>query len=408
MNRLLTFCAMTTVLLLVSASQSVAADGVITYKNGSQPRRMDVWVTGSDGHLYANYWTSGTPWKWGDYGTPLGTTVSENPSVITYKDGTQPQHRHVFVRGTDGHLYMHFNIGSGWQWDDLGTPGGATVDESPDAITYIDDTQSRRIYVFVKGSDGHLYVCFRKKSTSAWAWANRGKPSGTTVSESPNVITYKDDAKRQRIYAFVKGSDKHLHVHYWNGSNWIWSDRGRPPGTFVSGQVSATTFSDVFVPTDSLPPTIAAKGGGGAAPRLILAFVRGSSGNLYMHRWTGSKWEWVDLGKPEQPPSFGSPSVVSYREPSHLRRLFVFVIGSDDHLYMNTRGGSGWQWTDQGISPGPVFDIPQVITFRDRAEPGAAIKPRRIYSFVKNPNDELYVNHWTGSAWAWANQGAPP
>jgi hypothetical protein len=51
-------------------------------------------------------------------------------------------------------------------------------------------------------------------------------PDTRVLPNAPGVITYLE-AGRQRIYAFVRGLDGHLHVNYWDGSAWQWADQGQ-------------------------------------------------------------------------------------------------------------------------------------------------------------------------------------
>jgi hypothetical protein len=64
-------------------------------------------------------------------------------------------------------------------------------------------------------------------------WADQGAPPGASVAGVPGVITYLE-AGIQRIYAFVQGGNGRLYVNYWDGAAWHWADQGVPAGTTVS------------------------------------------------------------------------------------------------------------------------------------------------------------------------------
>ena len=49
------------------------------------------------------------------------------------------------------------------------------------------------------------------------------------------MVTYREGNQPQRIYAFVWGTNGHLFVNWWDGSHWAWADQGIPPGTAVQG-----------------------------------------------------------------------------------------------------------------------------------------------------------------------------
>jgi hypothetical protein len=157
-----------------------------------------------------------------DQGVPLGTTVADSPGVISYSEANK-QHIYAFVRNANGHLGVNYWDALTWHWADQGAPAGTTATDAPSAITYL-DAGKQRIYVFVRGANGHLYVNYWDTS---WHWADQGLPPGSTVADAPDVITY-PVAGKQRIYAFVRGANGHLYVNYWDTS-WHWADQGLAP-----------------------------------------------------------------------------------------------------------------------------------------------------------------------------------
>src|SRR5262245_15842403 len=58
------------------------------------------------------------------------------------------------------------------------------------------------------------------------------------------VVTYREDAQPQRIYAFFQGYGGTLSVNYWNGSQWNCADQGTPPGTTVGGAPGVITYRE--------------------------------------------------------------------------------------------------------------------------------------------------------------------
>jgi hypothetical protein len=169
---------------------------------------------------------SSTPMEGKAYAAPTeSTTVSGAPGVITYlQEGTQ--RISAFVSGTNGHLYMNYWNGSQWQWADQGTPPGAKMGQrAPGVITYLQEG-TPRISAFVRGANSRLYVNYW--NGSQWQWANQRKPLGTTVGQGASgVITYLQEGT-QRVHAFVRGANGHLYMNYWNGSQWQWADQGAP------------------------------------------------------------------------------------------------------------------------------------------------------------------------------------
>jgi hypothetical protein len=214
----------------------IGQPSAVTYRDGSQ--RIYVFLRGADGHLRINYWTGAT-WKWADQGAPAGTTLSGGPAAITFREGLK-QRLYGFVRGQNGHLLVNYWDGNSWHWADQGKPAGTDVVGDPTAITYR-QAGTQRIYVFARGSNGHLAVNYW--DGNSWHWADQGAPAGTTVTGVPNAITYNEGGV-QRIYVFVRGANGHLLVNYWDGNSWHWADQGTPAGTVVStsGELAVTTY----------------------------------------------------------------------------------------------------------------------------------------------------------------------
>ena len=237
--RVMVLAAILFSILSVAPSRVMGQIGVITYKEGRvQPQRIYAFITGTNGKLYVNYW-DGSKWRWADQGKPPRTNtagippwlsssveVSGTPGVITYRVGTEPQRIYAFVKGNDGNLYVRHRVGSKWYWADQGWPPGTAVSptSSPSVLTYPGGT-SQRIDAFVLGIHPRLYV--NHWNGSQWQWAEQGKPLGTTLTDSPSVITYREGTT-QWIHAFIKGFNGKLYVNYWNGSKWRWADQGKP------------------------------------------------------------------------------------------------------------------------------------------------------------------------------------
>jgi hypothetical protein len=258
---------------------------------------MYAFVQGQDGHLHVHSW-NGVQWQWADQGTPAGTTVASAPGVITYLEAGQ-QRMYAFVQGQDGHLHMHYWNGVQWQWADQGTPAGTTVASVPGVITY-PEAGTQRICAFVRGADDHLHVHYW--NGVQWQWADQGLPAGTSVSSAPGVITYLE-AGQQRIYAFVQSRNGHLHVHSWNGAQWQWADQGTPAGTTVASAPGVVTYLE-------------------AGMQRIYAFVRGADD--YVYYWNGVQWQWADQGTPAGTTVASAPGVVTYPEAG-MQRIYAFM-----------------------------------------------------------------------------------
>jgi hypothetical protein len=145
------------------------APGAVANSAGTQ---VYAFAQGSDGHLYLNYCLSGS-WYWQDHGTPNpsapNVTVASAPSAVVYSPNSEMD---VFVRGSDGHLYQNYSFGSTWNWIDNGAPltSGVTAAGTPSAVSY---GSNNGLYAFTQGSDGELYDTSYLPGSS-WEWETRG------------------------------------------------------------------------------------------------------------------------------------------------------------------------------------------------------------------------------------------
>ena len=133
----------------------------------------------------------------------------------------------AFVRGANGHLEANWFDGEQWHWIDQGTPPNTTVASVPSATTYqvSADSSGLRVFVFVRGANGHLEVSLW--DGTQWQWVDQGTPPNTTVATAPGATTFALNGTQQ-IFAFVGGADGHLEVNQWDGTQWQWIDQGTP------------------------------------------------------------------------------------------------------------------------------------------------------------------------------------
>jgi hypothetical protein len=303
--------------------------GVITYP-GAGKQRIYAFVTSEDGHLYVNFW-DGVQWNWADHGTPQGTKLwGAQPGVVTYLEAGK-QRIYAFVTDLQNHLYVNFWDGVQWKWANQGTPPGTTVFGAPGVIAY-PEAGEQRIYAFIKGANGHLYVNFW--DGAQWKWADQGKPPGTTTGGKgiqvgpPGVITY-PEAGKQRIYTFVQGQNSHLYVNFWDGVQWNWANQSPATGegALVEGEAKVITYLE-------------------AGKQRIYAFVRSLSLNLLVNFWDGAHWKWAVQGGGV----LGPYGAITYVEATK-QRIYAFVGGDTGHLLVNFWDGTHWKWADLGDFP---------------------------------------------------------
>lgn len=283
------------------------------------PGAVYAFVRGADGHLYDTVLASGQ-WRWEDLGTPPNTTAAGRPDAVWY-GATEFTQLATFVRGADGHLYAAYLASGHWTWVDLGRPPTATVAGDPGASPYF--FQFERVYIFAQGSNGHLVVNRWDGGTQS-TWADQGAPPNVTVAGRPGAIQSPFNGFN-RLYAFVRGSNSHLYVNFWDGAQWTWADQGAPASATLSGDPGMATYST----------------------ERLYAFVRGSDGHLYVNFWNRVQWRWADQGAPTSATLSGDPTAVASLFGG-TQRLYAFATGSSGHLHVDFWDTTQWLWADQG------------------------------------------------------------
>src|SRR5262245_15885158 len=95
------------------------------------------------------------------------------------------------------------------------------------AIAWPDQNNTWQIYAFVRGSDAHLHGKLFNGST--WTWVDHGLPSGATTIHDPQPITYVDSTGTRRHWIFAVDSNNRLVARHPNGMGlWTWSIQGGP------------------------------------------------------------------------------------------------------------------------------------------------------------------------------------
>jgi hypothetical protein len=307
----------------------VASDpSVSNYRVGSTLHE-NVYVRGSDGNLYTDYW-DGSNWNWGNLGNPgSGVQVYGGPQVIDYPVGSVI-HENVFVRCSDTNLHLDYWDGSRWNWVNLGNPGVAVTND-PAVINYqVGSTLHEN--VFTTGFDGKLYLDYW--DGSKWNWTNRGN-SGTSLLGDPAAINYLVGSTLHEN-VFVRGGDSNLYLDYWDGSGWHWAPMGNPGVLEFTGnpavinyQVGSTLHENIY--------------------------ITGDDGKLYTDYWDGSHWTWAPpLGNPGGGVSvFGDTAASNYQLGSTVHEN-VYVPGNDGSLDLDYWDGSSWNWVNLGLPTAPT------------------------------------------------------
>lgn len=362
----------------------------ITYREGSNLQKINVFVRSEDGIFYSKEW-DGRYWSNRSQGTPedLGEYNSQNTTSTLLGDGSQGIHDFF---SHNGNIIVNSYNGSRWTWNNQGRPGGTTPVGEPGVISYKFGFSGHKVYAFVTGLNGNLHVNYF--NGSRWAWADQGRPNGMYVESSPSTITYYDrNIEKRLIHSYVIGRDDKLYMNYWDGSQWRWEDLGKPNHTNLVFQPEAISYP------------LYMKG------RVRAVYAVGRDKQLYQYIWNSNSnySSWRSLGKPGTIDINSSPSHVSFFHEGivHSQRDFTFVRGSNDQLYCHSSFPVGFgfennRWANFGKPNNVrVTGRPSAITYKDKNF------IQRIYAFMIGEDGNLYTRYWDGFIWRWANLKKP-
>ena len=246
--------------------------------------RLDVFVTGSNSHLYHKWWDGGA-WRGFE---DLGGTIISAPAAVSWG----PNRIDTFAIGTNSRLYHKWWDGRAWRgFEDL----GGTCIQGVDVASWAPN----RLDVFVTGTDSRVY----HKWWDGAAWRGFEDLGGTIIS-APAAVSWGPN----RIDIFAIGTNSQLYHKWWNGQQWSgWESLG---GTCIQGVTAASW----------------------AANRLDV-FVTGAGSQLYHKWWNGQQWSgWENLGGT----IISAPAAVSWGPG----RIDTFAIGTNSQLYRKYYGGS--------------------------------------------------------------------
>jgi hypothetical protein len=339
-------------------------------------------------------------WQWKDLGTPTGQDLSGGPLATASYQGIP----HVFVPGSDGNLWVNWRDTHEWKWKDLGTPPGRGIDGAAMATA----SHQGKPHVFVFGSDGNLWVNWR--DTHEWKWKDLGTPpvQHPEPDRRPDREVIATASYQDSPYVFVFGSDRHVWASWLDGGTWRWNDHGTPPG--VDSQ--ARLPSQKGPSPDFYVPNMATASHQGKPYVFSWAgdFDWQGDRHLWVHRYDGSQWHWKDLDAPpvqhpERDPSEDSAAIAT---ASYQGSPYAFVFGSDGHLWTNWWDShhSEWRWNDLGTAPGQ-HPQPEANHFNTAAIATASHQGRPMV-FTKILDGHVWVDRYDGSQWHWEDHGISP
>jgi hypothetical protein len=281
---------------------------------------IDLFITGSDGHIYSTFWNQQDGWKmWsriGDLKVPAGTPVTAHMKHAEWID--------LFVVGGDGGIYTTFwNPKGGWQkWfriSDLQAPAGASVTALSKNPEWID--------LFATGKDGNIYTTYWNPK-DGWVKSFRISELQAPPGAPVTVLLTRPDW----IDLFITGKDGAIYTTYWNPKDW-WvkgfriSELQAPPGAPVTAVKTRNEWIDLF--------------------------VTGNDGNIYSTFWNANDGWTKGFRASELQASPGSPVTALLRSSQWID---LFVTGKDGGIhttYWNSQSGweKGYRISDTNAAP---------------------------------------------------------
>ena len=343
----------------------------------TSPQRPHLFVAGNDGNLWC-LWSSGSAWNWLNMGRPSGVgSVGVMGAAVSVMDTpTSAQRPHLFLVGNDANLWCRWSTGSAWNWSNLGKPPSANIQSLMGAVSAMDTPASpQRPHLFVAGNDGNLWCLWW--SGSAWNWLNMGRPAGVgSVGLMGAAVSVMDTPTLpQRPYLFLVGNDANLWCRWSTGSAWNWSNLGKPPSANIQSLMGAVSAMDTP-----------------ASPQRPHLFVAGNDGNLWCLWWSGSAWNWLNMGRPAGVGSVGlmGAAVSVMDTPASPKRPYLFLVGNDANLWCRWSTGSAWNWSNLGKPPSAnIHSLMGAVSAMD-----TPTSPQRPHLFVAGNDGNLWVDWW--------------
>jgi GH25 family lysozyme M1 (1,4-beta-N-acetylmuramidase) len=208
-----------------------AAGAPAASANNQVNNREDLYVVGSDGNLWHDWWAPGSGWRgWQNLGNP-GVNLVGAPAATTWAAGRYD----VVAVGTDGATYHIYYNSAGWApWQNL----GGLTQYDPTACSW----GPNRLDIYVNGS-GLIY--HKYWAGSGWIDWYQDLPE---IRTSYALGSSSWGTGRIDLFANYGGSIRHC---WYNGSRWAadWSEAH--PGVTATSAACSTSWGynriDVFV-----------------------------------------------------------------------------------------------------------------------------------------------------------------
>ncbi|MDD1061706.1 hypothetical protein NMG29_26405 [Streptomyces cocklensis] len=356
-------------------------DPMAAFEDTAATAQRRMWTAGVSSA--SELWTfasdeAGTRWE--DHGSPGSVAALVGAYTDTWPD-TAHDHpvRMVVIDGHgdlwSGELGAALDVGFGdevnqdWKWSFHGRPAAAVTSAAGIGVLSMNDDYPQPTWLFVVGSDGHLWA--RTADAAGWAWVDHGTPGTTIGSGTPPIAVNPADGPIVHVLA----DDGRLWMRSRSGHEWHWSDRGTPPGQLIFAVVGAAALATAagtpplavvvtgdglvrvsapdgaaFAWTDLGTPTPGEKIVAGIGVEVVtpgtvdIAAVGSPSGQVWTLRWTpGGTPQWTARGRPGE--AHIQTVVGTMPDPANEGGCLVAVIGSDEQVWVTATTGPDQTWS---------------------------------------------------------------
>lgn len=256
-----------------SVQHSFTRNGGVTYHRSSlggaitaqpavvaraQPAlRYDLFVRGTNGYLYHNFYSAG--WRGFQY---LGVRLGGTPTAVSWAPGRLDA---FYVSATDnlGHTWYD----GAWHTESLVTPG-VTLGGHPVAVSYAVGA----LDVFYRGSDGALHRAYYNSTSGGWRYVNL---TGQILGDP--AVTAQLSGGTAQIRVFVRGVTGAPYVNTITGATSAGYTRlGGALGSDPAATSWTGRFDMVAAGTDANLYQWTSTGGAYSAPRRAATGLNGT------------------------------------------------------------------------------------------------------------------------------------
>lgn len=270
--------------------------------NGSGPAAvvlgsdLHLFVTGGGDAIYSNIFTaaagSWTGWSEVPGG---GKTDGSGPAAAVFRGNL-----YLFVLGATGHIFVNTLAQAAWSgWVEV--PGNGVAVAGLAAATFQRLGQRDELNVFVRGTDGAVYInTLSGSNTTSWSgWSE--VPGGGLITYNPAATTFGDQ------YLYARGIGGGIWENSRSLSTGAWRGWNEVPGNQYA------TAAPAAAPSHSVGIVLAVRGLGS----LVYQNALGPGGN-----------QWNEVPGNGRATATAGPALVLYNNAFHL-----FTTGAGDRVF---------------------------------------------------------------------------